>query len=240
MLPLGSLPRRTVSVVGGCGQPTHYPLPLLPLTKKLVYIKNSVRRSFCQIIVCDRICSMDQLPNSITIAVALLTLFLVSVTALKYGIKNNFARTRITMTSFFFFIVATLTISFWQYTMATLPFTIPMFCIGIVFGYFIGVRAAKKRLHTEGLAHYMEHFAHIHIHELKNLTWWSLVNFYSVMGALALINLVGISTVLFKGNEGLAIATSVVGAFLLGSIVPYLLHLWSIRAKQNNKRAISE
>jgi hypothetical protein len=175
---------------------------------------------------------MDQLPGTITVTIALLTVFLVFITALKYAVPNDFARTRAIMTSFFFFIVATLTISFRQYAMATLPFAIPAFFVGSVIGYAIGVRAAEKKLSAQGVAHYMEHFAHVHVGDLQKLNWWSVINFYSVMGALVLINFVGLSTVIFRQSEDLAILTSAVGAFLLGTIAPYLLHLWSIRTKR--------
>jgi hypothetical protein len=175
---------------------------------------------------------MDQLPGTITVTIALLTVLLVFITALKYAVPDDFARTRAIMTSFFFFIIATLTISFWRYAMATLPFTIPAFFIGSVVGYIVGVRAAEKKLTAQGLAHYMEHFAHVHARDLRKLNWWSVINFYSIMGALVLINFVGLSTVIFRQSQDLAILTSAVGAFLLGTIAPYLLHLWSIRTKR--------
>ena len=148
---------------------------------------------------------------------------------LKYNVRNNFARTRLGMSSFFVFIVATLSISFWRYTLDTLPFAIPAFILGCLLGYLIGVRGAEERLKKEGQAHYREHFAHIHVRGLSDLTWWSVLNFYSVAGALVLINLVGLSTVILK-SEAFAIATSSVGALLLGTILPYLFHLWTISA----------
>ncbi|MSR70667.1 hypothetical protein EXS62_01350 [Candidatus Kaiserbacteria bacterium] len=183
---------------------------------------------------------MDQLPVSITVTVVVLTAFLIFITALKYAGLSEFSRTRLMMTSFFCFIVTTLTISFWPYTLVTLPFTIPACVVGIVLGYALGVRAARQRLSAEGMVHYMEHFAHIHPTHLKNLTWWSLINFYSVMSALVLINLVGFSTVLFRDAQTLAILTSAVGAFLLGTIIPYLIHLWSIKAKHPSTSSTSE
>jgi hypothetical protein len=73
---------------------------------------------------------MEQLPGSITITVLLLTIFLSFITALKYAVANDFMRKRLIMTSFFFFIIATLTVSFWEYALATLPFTIPACLIG--------------------------------------------------------------------------------------------------------------
>ena len=173
---------------------------------------------------------MEQLPASITINIAVLAIFLVFITALKYAVRSNFVRTRLIMTSFFFFIVIMLSVSFWHYALATLSYTIPMAFIGVFVGHYVGVNSAREKLRIQGIEHYMEHFAHIHLHEVKSLTWWSFINFYSVMGALLLINLVGLSTVIFHGNEFWAIATSIVGAFLIGTIVPYLVHLWSIRA----------
>lgn len=173
---------------------------------------------------------MTQLPVTIGIAIALLAFFLIFITALKYAIHNNFMRTRVIMTAFFLFIVCTLSFSFWPYAAATFPYTIPAFIVGLTLGYLIGVRTAQQKLRAHGVEHYMEHFAHIHSHDFKNLTWWSVVNFYSVMGGLILINFVGFSTVFHSGSETWAITTSVVGALLLGSIVPYLAHLWSVKA----------
>lgn len=174
---------------------------------------------------------MDQsasLPGSIVLAIAVLAVFLSYLVVLKYTVRENFHRTRLSMTSFFFFIVTTLSLSFWQYTMHTLPYTVPAFFIGIALGYLVGVRGAEERLKKEGHEHYREHFAHIHIRGAGDLPWWSVINFYTIMGALVLINLVGFSTVLVP-SESLAIATSAVGALLLGTIAPYLIHLWALR-----------
>ena len=84
------------------------------------------------------------LPSSITLVIALLALFLSYLVVLKYNVRNNFARTRLGMTSFFFFIVATLSLSFWRYTLDTLPFAVPAFLVGCALGYLIGVRAAPE------------------------------------------------------------------------------------------------
>jgi hypothetical protein len=140
------------------------------------------------------------------------------------------------MTLFFCFIVTTLTLSFWQHALATLPYTIPAALIGALIGYVLGVRTEQKKLTMQGVAEYMAHFAHIHLHDIKSLTWWSFINFYSVMGALVLMNLIGLTNVIYLGAEFGAIATSVFGAFLIGSIVPYLIHLWSIRATTQGAR----
>jgi hypothetical protein len=177
------------------------------------------------------------LPISITITIALLTVFLCYVVVLKYAIANEFVRTRLMMTGFFFFIVSTLTISFWEYTQATLPYSIATFTLGAVIGYVVGVRAAEARVQSEGLTHYMEHFAHIHWE--SNLQWWSFINFYSVMGALVLINFVGFELVIAR-NERFAITASAVGAFLLGTIFPYLAHLWSISAAHQPSKTSKE
>ncbi len=175
---------------------------------------------------------MEQLPGSITAAIALLTVFLIFVSALKFGVDDHFTRLRLGMTAFFFFIILTLTVSFREYTLITLPYTIPAFFVGILAGYLVGVRAAEERIKTEGITHYMQHFAHIHVKDVEHLNWWSLINFYTVMSALALINLVGLTTVIFHNTQPLTLVTSSFGAFLIGSIVPYLIHLWSIKNRQ--------
>jgi hypothetical protein len=128
------------------------------------------------------------------------------------------------------FIVATLTICFSDYFLATLPYTIPSGALGVGIGYLIGVRAAQAKLAAEGLAHYAEHFAHIHVRDIAEGNWWSVINFYSVASALVLINLAGLTTVLLHNLKPMALATSAFGAFLIGTIVPYLVHLWSLPA----------
>jgi hypothetical protein len=183
---------------------------------------------------------MEQLPVSITLVIAALTVFLCFVAGIKYAIDDNFTRTRLIMTAFFFFIVTTLSISFWQYASPSLPYTIPACLVGIGIGYLFGVRAAKERLAKSGLEHYVEHFAHVHSTDLAHFNWWSVINFYTVAGGLILINLVGLSSVIFRDDAESAIRTSMVGAFLLGTIVPYLFHLWSIKAPHQAKSTISE
>jgi hypothetical protein len=185
-------------------------------------------------------CIVDFLPNSIVISIAVLTVFLSLITAFKYGIDDPFARTRLLMTAFFCFIVATLTICFSQFFLDTLPYTIPAGSMGIALGYLVGVRAAEERIKTEGLMHYMRHFAHVHFSEMDHLTWWNFLNFYSVMSALILINLVGFTTVILHNLKPMALVTSAFGAFLIGSIIPYLIHLWSIKIRQKRSSTTSE
>jgi cytochrome bd-type quinol oxidase subunit 2 len=164
----------------------------------------------------------------IIIVIALLALFLIAMTIFKYAIHDNFMRTRLTMSALFVFIVATLSISFWPSAMMTLPFTIPAFILGTALGYFIGVRTERQKLTMNGVEHYVEHFAHIDPADVKNLTWWTIVNYYSIMCALVLINLVGFTNVILKGSPIFIVVSSVVGAALIGSILPYLAHLWTI------------
>lgn len=183
---------------------------------------------------------MAQLPLSIPLVIALLTAFLCFAVGLKYAALTGFERTRLTMTAFFVFIVATLSISFWQYALISLPYTIPAALIGALAGYWFGVRTERHKLRTHGLEHYMEHFAHVHLHDVAALNWWSIINFYTIMGGLLLINLIGLSTVIFGGEQVSAVRTSMVGAFLLGTIVPYLAHLWSIKAAHHTKSTTSE
>lgn len=147
---------------------------------------------------------------------------------------------RLVMTAFFIFIVTTLTISYWEFFFLTLPFTIPAGAFGVVVGYLIGVRADKAKLAAEGMAKYIKHFAHIHIRDIEHGNWWAVINFYSVMGALVLINLVGLTTVIFHNLKPMTLATSAFGAFLIGSIIPYLIHLWSIKTTQYTSKKTSE
>lgn len=171
---------------------------------------------------------MQQLPSSIIVVIAVLTVFLTFVTALTYTTQDHFTRTRFIMSAFFVFIVATLTISYWPFFFYTLPYTVPAGLAGVFVGWLVGVRAAEARIAAEGLAHYMSHFAHIHIRDLSQLTWWSFINFYSALGALALINLVGLTSVIFHNLKPMTLATSMFGAFLIGTIIPYLIHVWSL------------
>jgi hypothetical protein len=174
---------------------------------------------------------MNHLPPSIIITVAVLTVFLSLILILKYAVEDAFMRTRLMMTAFFFFIVATLTISFWEFFFATLPYTIPAGLAGVVAGFIIGVPAAEERLKKEGLSRYMQDFAQIEVRGIKGFQWWSVINFYTAVSALLLINLVGFTSVLLHNLEPMALVTSAFGAFLIGSIMPYLVHLWTIKKK---------
>jgi hypothetical protein len=182
---------------------------------------------------------MEQLPGSIILTIAILTLFLMFVTGLKYARLSHFSHTRLMMTAFFFFIIATLSVSYWDFAFITFPYSIPAALMGIVVGWLLGARAAKERMRLEG-PHYLEHFAHVHLHELKKLTWWSFFNYYTVMAALLLINCVGLTTVIFNEARNWVILTSVVGAFLLGTLVPYLIHVWTIRPAHPSNNTQSE
>jgi hypothetical protein len=159
---------------------------------------------------------------------ALLALFLISVAASRYAIQSNFARTRFVMTALFFYIIISLSISYWSLALQTFPFSIPAFVIGIILGEVVGVRTERQKIFMHGLEHYMERFAHISHRDLANFTWWSFINFYSISCVLVLINLIGFTTVILDRSAPLAILTSVIGAALIGSILPYLAHLWSI------------
>jgi hypothetical protein len=168
--------------------------------------------------------------ETVTIILVLLVLvmFLSFITILKYAIADNFIRTRLIMTSFLAFIVMTLTISFWRYALDSLYFTVPAMFVGVYLGHTIGVTTERQKIAAKGVAHYVEHFHHISKEDLKSFTWWSIVNFYSIMGGLVLINLVGLSTFIFPQHQAIAIATTVVGALLIGTLIPYIIHLWSV------------
>lgn len=172
---------------------------------------------------------MTSLPPSIILVVAVLAAFLAFTVGLKYAVSDNFMRTRLGMTAFFFFIVSALTISFWEHVFETLPYTIPSGFVGMIVGYTLGVTTERQKLMMQGLKEYMRHFAHIHPMDFKNLSWWSFLNFYTVMASLVLINLIGLSDVIFAGTLWWEIFASVFGAFLIGTIIPYLAHLWVIR-----------
>lgn len=180
------------------------------------------------------------LPGSVILTIAVLTVFLMFVTGLKFASTDRAAYTKLVMTGFFLFIVTTLTISFWEYALDTLPFTIPAALLGMGAGHFVGVRAARERIEAEGLAEYVEHFAHVHLGELHDLRWWKVVNFYTVMMSLLLINFVGLTDVIFHEAKNWAIVTSTVGAFLIGTIVPYLIHVWSIKATAHASSSTSD
>lgn len=165
----------------------------------------------------------------IILVLCALVIFLSFITILKYAVKDNFYRTRLIMTSFLAFIVATLTISFFEYALMSLYFTVPAFLLGAYLGHAIGVTAERQKIAAKGVAHYVEHFHHISKRDLKSFTWWSIVNFYSIMGGLILINMVGLSTFIFPKYPMVAIATTILGAFLIGTLVPYIVHLWSVK-----------
>jgi hypothetical protein len=47
------------------------------------------------------------------------------------------------------------------------------------------------------------------------------------MCGLILINLVGFTNIILSGSPLMTLVSSVAGALLVGSIVPYLAHLWT-------------
>ena len=100
--------------------------------------------------------------------------------------------------------------------------------LGMLLGYFIGVRTERQKIMMQGIERYMERFARIENSDIKKMTWWSFVNFYSVMCGLVLINLVGFTNVILRGSPLFIIITTSVGAALIGSILPYLAHLWTL------------
>jgi hypothetical protein len=178
--------------------------------------------------------------SAITIDIALLALLLGVLTVVRFAVSSNFLRARLIMTALFCFVVMTLSISFWPYAAITLPYTIPTWVVGTLIGYFFGVTTERQKLATQGVVHYMEHFAHIHIMDIAALNWWAVINFYTVLGGLFLVNLLGFSTVILKGSVEAVIITSMAGAFMIGTIVPYLLHLWSVSARHHSKSTTSE
>lgn len=170
---------------------------------------------------------MTSLNPSVIISIALLALFLISLTVAKYAIQDNFMRTRFIMSALFAYIVLSLSVSFWPYANITLPFTVPALVLGMILGYVIGVHTERQKLVMQGVEHYMEHFAHISSKDVENFSWWTVINFYSIMCGLVLINLIGFTNVILQGSHLFVIATSVVGAAFIGSILPYLAHLWT-------------
>lgn len=181
---------------------------------------------------------MSDHTSAIIAVLAILAAFLISVPASKYMIHNNFKRTRLIMSAFFLFVVAALSISFWPYGMMTFNYSFPAILMGIILGQIIGVRTEEQKEMEQGVEYYLEHFAEIKPEDLKNLSWWSIVNFYSIMCGLVLINLIGFTNIILKGSPAFIIATSSIGAFFVGTIVPYLIHLWAhpVRERLNNRK----
>jgi hypothetical protein len=169
----------------------------------------------------------DHTPAIIAV-LALLAAFLISIAVSKYAFKDNFTRTRVVMSALFLFITSTLTISFWPFAVMTFPYALPALLFGIILGQSIGVRTEQLKIVEHGIEHYMERFAHISHEDVKKFTWWSLINFYSIMCGLVLINLIGFTNIILGGSKNFIIGTSVAGALFVGSIVPYLFHLWTI------------
>lgn len=166
---------------------------------------------------------------AITLVIAILAAFLISIAAAKYAIRDNFVRTRFIMSALFVFIVSTLSISFLPFAALTFPYALPGFLVGIILGQAIGVRTEQQKIVEHGIEHYMERFAHISHEDVRRLTWWSIVNFYSIMCGLVLINLIGFTNIILHGQHtSFIIGTSIVGALFVGSIFPYLVHLWAI------------
>src|SRR3569623_318091 len=174
---------------------------------------------------------MYALPSSIIITIADLTVLFIAIVALKFAVEDDISRTRLTMSAFFLFIVVTLTLCFKDFFFATLPYSIPAGIVGVILGVFIGLPAAQERLKKEGLSRYRQDFASLEARGVRGVHWWTFLNFYTVITALVLINLVGLTTVLLHNLKPMALVTSAFGAFLIGSILPYLWHLWTLKPK---------
>jgi len=166
--------------------------------------------------------------TTMLVAVAALAVYLIFVVALQYTTTSRFTRMRLVMTGLFVYVVFTLTWAFWDYAIASLGLSSLALLGGLVVGRYVGVPAAQERMSAQGKAAYREHFAHVHPRDIAHLQWWSVINYYSIMAALVVINLTGLSDVWFAGHQGWALFTCAVGAFLVGSIVPYLVHLWDL------------
>jgi hypothetical protein len=177
--------------------------------------------------------------TTIIVLIALLAAFLIAITVIKYAVKDKFTETRLMMSALFVFIITTMTLAFSRSVLETLPYTAPAFVIGMALGYLIGVRTERQKIMAHGIEHYMVHFAHIRSKDLKNLTWWSIVNFYSIMCGLILVNLVGFTNVILDRSPVFTVVSSVVGALLIGSIVPYLAHLWTFTMEKRLRRMFS-
>jgi cytochrome bd-type quinol oxidase subunit 2 len=173
---------------------------------------------------------------AITAVIAILAAFLISLAVAKYTIKDNFVRTRLIMSALFLFITTTLSISFWPYALLTFNYSFPSFLIGIILGQIIGVRTEQQKIVEHGIERYAERFARVSAEDVKKLTWWSIINFYSIMCGLVLINLIGFTNIILHGSPAFIIATSMVGALFVGSIVPYLIHLWTVRLRHGATR----
>jgi hypothetical protein len=173
---------------------------------------------------------MTEAHLAIIVDLALLATFLISIAASRYVTQNAFSRTRFLMSVLFIYIVATLTTTYWRLALETIPFVVPAFLVGLLIGSVVGVRAERQKLFMHGMERYMERFAHIGKEDLQNFTWWSFINFYSISCVLILINLIGFTTVIMESSNAIGIAVSVLGAALVGSIVPYLFHLWTLQA----------
>lgn len=172
---------------------------------------------------------MDTNIIAVMTALAALVIFLCLVVVLKYAIKGNFTRTRIILTLLLGFLVAVVLLAFWQHIAASATTMLTAFLLGVLIGERGGVRPAQRKIATEGVRYYMEEFVHTSKEELKAFTWWSIVNFYAIMCALIMMNLVGLSRILFDGNMYLATGVVAFGAFLIGVTLPYVIHLWRVR-----------
>jgi hypothetical protein len=176
---------------------------------------------------------MDTNIIAVVTALAALVIFLCLVTVLKYAIRGNFTRTRVILTLLLVFLVAVVLLAFWQYIAASATTMFTTFLLGILVGERAGVRPAQRKIAIDGVQHYMEHYITSNKDEIKTLTWWGLVNFYAIMCALIMMNLIGLSRILFEGNRELAIAVVALGTFLIGTIVPYIIHLWRVHYENN-------
>jgi hypothetical protein len=176
---------------------------------------------------------MDTNVIPVMTALAALVIFLCLVVVLKYAIRGNFTRTRIILTLLLCFLVSVVLLAFWNHIAASATTMLTTFLFGVLIGERGGVRPAQRKIATEGVRYYMEEFVHSSREELKAFTWWGIVNFYAIMCALIMMNLVGLSRIFFEENGHLATVVVGFGTFLIGVTLPYVIHLWRVHYEHN-------
>lgn len=162
------------------------------------------------------------------ITVGLISTYLLSLLYAKHTVRSSFMLTRVTVSAFVVTMFTVLFIVYWQYVVDYAVSASFALLAGTLVGHFLAVEVERHKISERGLAHYVEHYLHVHVKTLDNLEWWSVVNVHTIIVTLLLVNIIGLNELIFDSPEWTRFII-VASNFLIGTTIPYLIHLWTIK-----------
>lgn len=171
----------------------------------------------------------------VIISIGLLSAYFFFLLLMRHAVRNHFLITRFTITAFIVYMFATLIVVYWTPMMDNAVQGSVAFLAGLVLGRFMAVTVERRKIAEEGLSNYLEHYLHIHIKSLENLEWWSIVNVHTVIVTLIFIDLLGLNRTVYDSAPA-TLFIVVLALFLVGTVIPYAVHLWTIKASHFHKK----